>query len=77
MALFSNNYYTVYKTGENRYRYNDLRYPLLNKNKPDSSVFSLELYETNGVLDMMPFEPKIEDLNTVWQELWQRIKGIE
>ena len=77
LALFSNNYYTVYKTGENRYRYNDLRYPLLNKNKPDTSVFSLELYETNGVLDMMPFEPKIEDFNTVWHELWQRIKGIE
>ncbi|MGA1226018.1 MAG: metal-dependent hydrolase [Tamlana sp.] len=76
LALFSNQYYSIYQVGENEYHYNDLRYPILEDSNPVSSVFSLRLYKDGNRLNMKPFEPKFESLGDILSALWQRIKGI-
>jgi len=76
LAWFSNGYYSVYEIGDNEYQYNDLRYPLLDENNPNSSVFRMLLYKENNRLNMKPFKPKTDDMKTVMTELWQRIKGV-
>lgn len=76
LAWFSNQYYSVYKLNENEYLYNDLRYPLLDIDDPNSSVFSLLLYKEKDRLNMKPFEPKFDSLGDIMASLWERIKGI-
>ncbi|PWH82577.1 metal-dependent hydrolase [Algibacter marinivivus] len=76
LAWFSNQYYSVYKIKENEYQYNDLRYPLLDIENPNTSVFSLLLYKENNRLNMKPFEPKFDSLADIMASLWERIKGI-
>ena len=76
LAWFSNQYYSVYKIGENDYQYNDLRYPISDENNPNSSVFRLNLYKENNRLNMKPFEPKFDDFNSEMLKIWNRMKGI-
>jgi len=76
LAWFSNQYYSVYKIDENEYQYNDLRYPLLDDAKPNTSVFSLLLYKENDRVNMKPFEPKFDGFSNIMASLWERIKGI-
>jgi inner membrane protein len=76
LAWFSNQYYSVHKLNENEFQYNDLRYPLLDIDNPNSSVFSLLLYKDENRLNMKPFTPKFESLGKVFNSLWERIKGI-
>lgn len=76
LAWFSNQYYSVYKLNENEYQYNDLRYPLLDLDNPNTSVFSLLLYKDKNRLNMKPFKPKFDSLGDVMASLWERIKGI-
>tara|TARA_R110000868_G_scaffold10263_9_gene50267 strand:+ start:3261 stop:4283 length:1023 start_codon:yes stop_codon:yes gene_type:complete len=76
LAWFSNQYYSIYKIGDNEYQYNDLRYPLLDETDPNSSVFRMLLYKENGRLNMKPFKPNTDDMQTVMTDLWERIKGV-
>ena len=76
LAWFSNQYYSVYKLNESEYQYNDLRYPLLDLDDPNTSVFSLLLYKEENRLNMKPFAPKFDSLGDVFISLWERIKGI-
>ena len=76
LARFSNHYYSIYKMKDNEYQYNDLRYPILDENNPNSSVFSLRLYKENNRLNIKPFEPKFDKIETVMSDMWERIKGI-
>ncbi|MEC3908777.1 metal-dependent hydrolase [Tamlana sp. 2201CG12-4] len=76
LAWFSNHYYSIYKISDNEYQYNDLRYPLLDLDNPNTSVFSLLLYKDKGRLNMKPFEPKFDSLEDVIASLWKRIKGL-
>jgi inner membrane protein len=76
LSWFSNGYFSVYKIEDNKYQYNDLRYPLLDEDDPNSSVFRMLLYKENGRLNMKPFAPKFENIETVMSDLWERTKGI-
>lgn len=76
LAWFSNQYYSVYKIGDNEYQYNDLRYPILDENNPNSSVFSMILFKENGRLNMKPFETKRDNFDAAMSNLWLRLKGI-
>lgn len=76
LKWFSNGYYNLFPLDSGYVRFNDLRYPLLNEKDPNSSVFSLKLYEVDGRWDMLPFEPsppKSDDLKL----FIERIKGID
>ncbi|WP_240491710.1 metal-dependent hydrolase [Flavivirga aquatica] len=76
LSSFSNGYYSVYKITENEYEYNDLRYPLLDGENSNTSIFSLSLYKEEKRLNMKPFEPNFDDFGEVISRLWKRLKGI-
>jgi inner membrane protein len=75
LARFSNHYYSVYKIGENEFEYNDLRYPLLDLENSNTSVFSLVLYKDGNRLNMKPFKPKFDSFGALLKALWIRTKG--
>ncbi|WP_191860820.1 metal-dependent hydrolase [Hanstruepera ponticola] len=75
LAWFSNDYFSIYRIGDNRYQYNDLRYPLSDKNNPNSSVFSFILFHDDGALNMKPFVRDDENVSQAVKELWERMKG--
>lgn len=77
LAWFSNDYYSIYKIDTNAYRYNDLRYPLADKDNPNSSVFNFVLFDDEGDLNMKPFERDDENVSEALSELWERLKGKE
>lgn len=75
LSWFSNGYYNLIpQEEENTFRYNDLRYPLLNEDDPNSSVFSFTIKKEGERWNTLPFEgkpPSSEDLRV----FWERIKG--
>ncbi len=76
LAWFSNQYYSIYKINDTEFRYNDLRYPLLDSTDPNSSVFSMLLFVEGGRLNMKPFEAKFDGMGNILVGLWERAKGI-
>ena len=76
LSWFSNGYFSIYKTSENEYQYNDLRYPVLDENDPNSSVFRLQLYKDDTRLNIKPFKPKYDSLGNIMADMWERLKGV-
>ena len=76
LTWFSNNYYNIIKSDSSAtIKYNDLRYPLLNADDPNSSVFSFTLKKEGNRWDINPFEgttPTKKD----FEAFKKRIKGI-
>lgn len=76
LSWFSNGYYNLVGLDAlGYYRYNDLRYPLLNSEDPNSSVFSFIIYKDKQRWNSIPFRgrpPSSEDLIV----FWERIKGV-
>ncbi|MEJ2113077.1 MAG: metal-dependent hydrolase [Flavobacteriaceae bacterium] len=75
LSWFSNGYFSIFKLDENNYQYNDLRYPLEDKENANSSVFKFILFKENNRLNMKPFERNEEDISKALSSLWERIKG--
>lgn len=75
LAWFSNDYYSIYKVGENEFQYNDLRYPLTSGENSTSSVFKFLLYEESGEINMKPFERNEDNISDAMSALWERLKG--
>ncbi|WP_298899078.1 metal-dependent hydrolase [uncultured Psychroserpens sp.] len=75
LSWFSNHYYNVQELDNGEFIYNDLRYPLVKTREGYKSVFNLKLYESEGRLDMKPFEPEMEDFSFTMSALWERLKG--
>ena len=77
LSWFSNGYYNIIPLDSiGQFRYNDLRYPLLNTDDPNSSVFSFTIYKDDDRWNILPFNgrpPSSEDLIV----FWERIKGKE
>ena len=75
LSWFSNGYYNLIPQEDiNTYRYNDLRYPLLNSDDPNSSVFSFIIKKEGERWNALPFSgkpPSSEDMSM----FWNRIKG--
>jgi len=75
LAWFSSGYYNLIpQKEEHTFRYNDLRYPLLNENDPNSSIFSFTIKKEGERWNALPFNgkpPSSEDLKV----FWNRIKG--
>lgn len=76
LAWFSNNYFNLSKKEKvGTYQYTDLRYPMLNPNDANTSVFNFTVFHQNGEWDILPFNgnpPNKEDFAI----FIQRIKGI-
>lgn len=76
LTWFSNNYYNLSKKEKvGTYTYVDLRYPILNPNNPDTSIFNFTIFFNNRKWDILPFDgapPNQEDFS----KFIARVKGI-
>ncbi|MBT8311028.1 MAG: metal-dependent hydrolase, partial [Flavobacteriaceae bacterium] len=74
LAWFSNGYYNFIEKPGDTLRYNDLRYPSLDFENPNNSVFSFTLKKDGERYDILPFNgrpPSSEDFDN----FLNRIKG--
>ena len=76
LPWFSKGYYNL-KKGKNKeeFIYTDLRYPMLNPNDPNSSVFNFTSYDNNGAWDILPFRGATPNSND-FKVFFERIRGI-
>ena len=76
LAWFSNNYYNLSKKDQiGTYKYVDLRYPMLNPEDANTSVFNFTIYNENNTWDILPFggpSPTKEDFS----KFLERVNGI-
>ena len=76
LTWFSKNYFNLSKKEEaDTYKYTDLRYPMLNPNDPNTSVFNFTLYKNKSEWDILPFAgspPTQEDFKV----FIKRLKGV-
>jgi inner membrane protein len=76
LIWFSDGYFSFTSTKEkNTFFFNDLRYPLMDENDTNSSVFRFLIKKTNQEWDSIPFESKVPDKSS-FLEFWIRLKGI-
>lgn len=74
LSWFSDGYFNLVKE-KKEIRYNDLRYPMLNPDDPNSSIFSFYLEQQGSRWEIKPFQeeaPGRED----FELFFKRIKGI-
>ena len=76
LTWFSKNYFNLSKNEEaDTYKYIDVRYPMLNPNDPNTSVFNFTIYKNKGEWDILPFAgspPTQEDFKV----FIKRLKGV-
>lgn len=76
LAWFSNQYFNISKKDKvGTYKYVDLRYPMLNPDDLNSSIFNFTIYNENNEWDILPFDgnpPNKEDFAI----FLERLKGI-
>lgn len=76
LAWFSNDYYRVSKKEKvGTYKYTDLRYPMLNPDDINTSVFNFTIFFENEKWDILPFDgnpPSKKDFSL----FLNRLKGI-
>ncbi|QTD38697.1 metal-dependent hydrolase [Polaribacter batillariae] len=74
LAWFSNGYYNVYKKEKvGTYKYTDLRYPMINPNDANTSLFNFTVFFENNEWDILPFEgdsPTKEDFAKFTERFW-------
>jgi len=80
LTWFSDNYYCIIKTEEKDiYKYNDLRYELLNPDNKNTSLFSFKIYKNNNRWDIKNSRPDFDEgtsFKQVFGPLLKRLKGI-
>jgi inner membrane protein len=74
LAWFSNDYYNLTKREKvGTYKYVDLRYPMLNPEDLNTSVFNFTVFFENNEWNMIPFggsAPKKEDFEKFTERFW-------
>lgn len=76
LVWFSDGYYSLTQTkSDNVLIFRDLRYPLLNEDDPNSSVFTFKIVKSNRGWDAKSFEPE-EPSRGDLSAFWNRLKGI-
>lgn len=80
LSWFSKGYFNISSTDMfNEFIYNDLRYPPLIMDDPQSSVFSFRIQNQNDRWDMLPLEQRFSNQNSFQNSLklmFLRLKGI-
>lgn len=76
LAWFSNDYYRISKKEKTgTYKYTDLRYPMLNPDDLNTTIFNFTVLFKNKAWDILPFDgnaPSKEDFSL----FINRLKGI-
>ncbi|MCC1483636.1 metal-dependent hydrolase [Winogradskyella immobilis] len=79
LAWFSNDYYKVRLTDiKGEYTYSDLRYPLLDPEDSESSLFTFKIFKKNERWDMKNSGPDFEEgttISDVFGPMLKRLKG--
>jgi len=76
LIWFSDGFYSVSKAEEHdTFIFKDLRYPLMDENDPNSSVFSFSIRKENERWIAAPFYPKNPNEKDL-ANFWNRLKGI-
>lgn len=79
LTWFSDNYFKIKTTNEEGiYRYNDLRYALLNPNDANSSLFSFRIFKNEDRWDMKNNGPDFDENTTasdIFGPMIERLKG--
>ncbi|WP_179345251.1 metal-dependent hydrolase [Winogradskyella ursingii] len=80
LSWFSNGYYHIETTDvANEFIYKDLRYPLLNPEASDSSIFRFRIFNENGIWDMKNSGPEFEEdmsISEMFAPMLKRLKGL-
>ena len=76
LAWFSSGYYNLNETDTpDTFLFKDLRYPLMDENDPNSSIFKFTITKTDDRWEAAPFYAS--DLSEdAFEAFWTRIKGI-
>lgn len=79
LSWFSNDYYNLVSLENGEVRYNDLRYPLIQKNNPNASVFGFRLYKKGNRWDYRNDTERFKDSSPseMFSEMWERLKGVD
>mgnify|MGYP005626011057 CR=1 FL=1 len=76
LSWFSNGYFNLSKKEKiGTYKYVDLRYPMLNPDDPNTSVFNFTIFFKNNEWDILPFngtQPNKDDFT----KFIERLKGV-
>ena len=76
LIWFSNGFYSISETDEKEaFIFKDLRYPLMDEEDSNSSVFSFLIKKENNNWMLQPIhmdQPKEKD----FEDFWNRLKGI-
>ena len=74
LVWFSNNYFNLSKKEKvGTYKYTDLRYPMLNPDDVNTSVFNFTIFFENNEWDILPFDgtpPNKEDFQKFKERFW-------
>ncbi len=74
LTWFSNNYYNLSKQKKvGTYKYIDLRYPMLNPEDENTSLFNFTIFFEDGKWDILPFNgnpPNKEDFQKFKERFW-------
>lgn len=80
LAWFSDNYFVIEKSNQDGiYKYRDLRYPLLDPNNSESSLFTFKIFMKDNRWDMKTSGPDFDEdasLVNFFQPIIKRLKGI-
>ncbi|WP_298782307.1 metal-dependent hydrolase [uncultured Polaribacter sp.] len=76
LTWFSNNYFNLSKKEKvGTYKYVDLRYPMLNPDDANTSVFNFTIFHENGNWDILPFDGSPPNKND-FSKFIKRLKGV-
>ena len=76
LIWFSDGFYSIAETPEkDTYVFKDLRYPLMNEEDPNSSVFNFKIKKKKQRWMAQPFYPKEVKEKDI-SAFWKRLKGI-
>ncbi len=74
LAWFSNDYFQVSKKDKiGTYKYTDLRYPMLDPDDANTSLFNFTIFLENNEWDILPFDrnpPKKEAFSKFIDRFW-------
>ena len=74
LAWFSNGFYNISKKEKiGTYKYTDLRYPMINPDDANTSVFNFTVFFENGEWDILPFDgkpPSKDDFEKFTERFW-------
>ena len=74
LTWFSNDYYNIYRKEKiGTYKYVDLRYPMINPDDINSSIFNFTIFYEDNSWDILPFDgnpPSKEDFEKFSDRFW-------